>query len=566
MYNQEKDINKNKILDPNKFDLKSYEVDELVNEIELIKRRKIVDSGIGNYEDPLNNVNKISTNVNHLIIGRRGSGKTSLLLKAKEILNSRKNLLIFIDLQNKRNKNKSEITCVILEKVFDEILKDINSIPNWKPINERIKKDFFKRISRRIYKLLDKSFNWDEKTTQIDNIYYLTLFLKDELSIIINTNSESKISTKVINKITKSTKDNFETNFESSIDINQIPYLKNKSKLIISRKTEQEESSSNIQEIATEISYSKEEALSSLQENIIELIKIYFEFRKTPILIFLDDFYQIKIENQPFIINYLHEISKENQSDSFSFKLCLVPNRYKLNFDNERILSHKDDFTSVILDRDFDDYESNKDLLIKILCGVKPELKLNKTKIEKLFNDSDVLQKVIIASAYSPRNFLDFFVLMIRFSKAENYPKINSKVFPDAINELRRSKDELIHEEADLSEQHIKKLLLEIENEIVENRKTNFVLYPKNEFDRHEKILITLFNLGYLHRVKEVESTSRGIFVPIFIDMTFTHGVKTFPKGFKQVKFWERRKYNPDFSEIWNFSDELINSILIPLN
>jgi hypothetical protein len=105
----------------------------------------------------------------------------------------------------------------------------------------------------------------------------------------------------------------------------------------------------------------------------------------------------------------------------------------------------------------------NKKILTQILCGILPELKLNSDLINKLFNDNNIFDKLIIASGALPRVFLDVFEKSVRNSKAENYPKINNNIFPLLIKEIRQSKDELQNDESDLSVDFMKLLISEIE-------------------------------------------------------------------------------------------------------
>jgi hypothetical protein len=555
---------KSKTLSFNKerFDLTYAEVDHLIQGIETIKRRKIIDKAVINYVDPFGHVSNLEKPVNHLIIGRRGSGKTSLLIKVREELSKKNHTLIFIDFQRIRNLDASKILIKVLLELLDKIILDIEQKEGWLPLSKRINNS----LKRRVLRLIKKNFNEEIQGylnfLKFDEIYYTADYLKNQLKKIEKIDEGAKITRKIKTETQNqhTSKNKFKSTLLSELDI--LPFLKTKIDYSFELEAEQSTGHAYSEIVESTRLYSCYEATKLYQEEVIALITKYYSANNKTVYLFLDDFYQVKNNQQPYLFNFLHEISKETPTNSFSFNTCLVPNRFKLNFEGERILSHKDDFSSLNLDRDFDDLEENKKILLKILCGVDQELNLNSDLINKLFNDTNVLNNMVLASGALPRVFLDVFVLMVRLSKAEGERKIHNKVFHEAISHLRKGKEELIEEEAELKPEIIKELVKEIEEEIIKNKKTNIILYPRSMFDKHERVLVTLFNLGYLHRIKEEEKNEKGIFIPIMLDMTFTHGGKSFPPGFKAIKFWDKRKFKSSECAIWNFEDAKIDSII----
>lgn len=79
------------------------------------------------------------------------------------------------------------------------------------------------------------------------------------------------------------------------------------------------------------------------------------------IVLMLDDFYQIKNDNQPFIIQFLHDVSKDCTNRGFRFKLFAIPGRLILN-DQGVDMSYKDDFSPLTIDTDM----SNIDFYVTI--------------------------------------------------------------------------------------------------------------------------------------------------------------------------------------------------------
>jgi hypothetical protein len=247
---------------------------------------------------------------------------------------------------------------------------------------------------------------------------------------------------------------------------------------------------------------------------------------------------------------------------AFSYKACLVPNRFKLNEDNNKILSHKDDFSTINLDREFCELEANKDLLFKILCGIDSSLEFTTARITKLFNDTLVINDCIRVSGALPRYFLDVFSHMVKYSIAENKTKIHRMVVSQVVREIKKSKDELIAEEAYLPENQIRKLYSIIEEEVVHDLQTNVILYPQISFKKNEDVLNTLINLGYIHRIKESIMVDKINYTPLFIDMIFTHTKSDkMPKNFKDVKFWEQNGKVLSKCKVWEFKEESLTAL-----
>lgn len=536
------------------FNLTYPEVDALLDKIELIKRRKIkdVNSQI-NYIDPLNHVKTLKNPVNHLIIGRRGSGKTSLLLKVIEEIKKTSGFVTVVDMQGKQRQGADLPLVEVLLVLFNDLKKNLEQNKEWEPYFLRRTRIKYYKCKSLYYGLMNKTF-WTNETIELDKLFNQVLSIINRLELIKSTPNGAKIlisnSTKNKNQIAKSLKSIVNITADSKY-LNLIQ-LAASTEANYTVSSEKEQNTENSMEFVSK--YSKQEALDELKQEIIGCLEFFYNKFRKPIFLILDDFYQIPIENQPYIFQYLHDINKETSQSAFSYKACLVPNRFKLNEDHNKILSHKDDFSTINLDREFCELEANKDLLFKILCGIDPDLSFTTSKITKLFNDVVVINDCIRASGALPRYFLDVFSHMVKYSKAENQNKIHRMVLSQVIREIKKSKDGLISEEAYLPDDQIRKLFSIIEKEVVHDLQTNVILYPYISFKENEDIMNTLINLGYIHRIKENVIVEKVNYVPLFIDMIFTH-TKTdkMPKNFKDVKFWEQDGKVLLKCKIWEF-------------
>jgi len=552
-------VYKPKVNDYENFNLSFPEVDQLLDKIEVIKRRKIKDvNNQINYIDPLNHVKTLKNPVNHLIVGRRGSGKTSLLIKVIEEIRKANGLVTVVDMQGKQRQGSDLPLIEVLTYLFKDLKKILENDKDWEPYLSRKAKAKYYRLKSLYYGLINKEI-WTNNIIENDKLYNQISSIVNRLNLIKETPNQATIL------ITKSDKKKLQSDksFKSLVsfgaDSKYLDIIKaaSSTEASFSIISQNETSSENNFEYSGK--YSKQEALDELKQDIIICLESFYKKVKKPVFLILDDFYQIPIDNQPFIFQYLHDLNKETSDMAFSYKACLVPNRFKLNEDHNKILSHKDDFSTINLDREFCELEANKDLLFKILCSIDPKLDFTTIRINKLFNDTVVINDCIRASGALPRYFLDVFSHMVKYSKAENKNKIHKMVLSQVIREIKKSKDGLIAEEAYLPDDQIRKLYSIIEEEVVHGLQTNVILYPYISFKENEDILNTLINLGYIHRIKENVMVNRINYVPLFIDMIFTHTKsEKMPKNFKDVKFWEKDGKILLSCKIWEFNKEKI--------
>lgn len=545
--------------DYNNFNLTFPEVGKLLDQIELIKRRKIKDNNNQiNYIDPLNHVKTLKNPVNHLIIGRRGAGKTSLLIKVIEEIRKTNGLVTIVDMQGKQRQSADLPLVEVLLNLFIDLKANLENRNDWEPYLKRKAKIKFYGFKSLYYGIIKKEI-WTNENIELDKLFNQLTSILNRLDTIKLTPNGAKIQILKSNIQKQQSSSSFKILGSITADSKYLSIINASASLESNFTVSMEKEDNNENSIEFSGTYSKQEALDELKQDCIKCIESYYKTIRRPIFLILDDFYQIPINNQPYIFQYLHDMNKETSQMAFSYKACLVPNRFKLNEDNNKILSHKDDFSTINLDREFCELEANKDLLFKILCSIDPSLEFTTARINKLFNDLSVINDCIRASGALPRYFLDVFSHMVKFSLAENQTKIHRMVLTQVVREIKKSKDELITEEAYLPEDQIRILYSIIEEEVVHGLHTNVILYPHISFKRNEDILNTLINLGYLHRIKESIMVEKINYTPLFIDMIFTHTkADKMPKHFKDVKFWEQNGKGLSKCQIWEFKQESI--------
>lgn len=551
--------------------INSESLDKLIGEIEKIRRRKIVDFKLEDniqYFDPFNNLEKIKTSNNHLVVGRRGSGKTTLLLTT--IKQDDQNFICPIDSQIFRIYKAPEIIIQILERLINQIhekLKNTTDFNNSKEVYKRNYAGLWNGVKRIFFKD-DKLYKYEEYKmliTSLDNlIIYINslkhypdepfnIYTKSQTIQNSKTSKSSKLDSSIKGKLSAKGKlKGYYSSLQSEVELatsitEQLNYSEEK----------KNEFKSSVEFKKT---YSKKEELLKIKMDISSIFSDFTRLSKKKIIIYLDDFYLIPLEQQPDVLQYFHDIYKNAEYNSFCFKICSIPNRTRLNKDGKVDFSIKDDFSPIKLDKELYDLHNLKDFLLRISSNLQPDLKLSAKDIFDLFNNEEVLEYTIVATGGVPRDFLVTLAELIKIARTDSSTSIKKQHLYSAISDSKEDKDQNIEVDSDIDPELLREALKMIENEIIVDLKTNIILYPARLVKEHEFILKNLVNLRYLHIINEnttSEKLKKENFVSYLIDMTFYATGKRLKQGFEFRRFWEKdsssRHVNLRSAPIWNF-------------
>jgi|GEM_PF-3935614 len=552
-------------------------LDTLIDEIETMRRRKIVDIGTAddvNYIDPGNHISKISSYNNHLIIGRRGSGKTTLAIKT--IKGNIDNFTFPVDCQLYRNKDANNI----LSTLFVDLLNSLKSKLTL-DINYLVAKNRYLAKTTGIIGLFRKKFNFLESELVINYFGYNQLEesisglieffnkieeLPESIEILSNHHSSESTSNKTSKKIEKK----IALNLGSKHTVDVKPYLsKVDMGLEMIKTVEQVLSNDRILSKEEEKSYeyskiiTKTEEIDKIKQSIADIFSDFKRLTGKHIILYLDDFYLIPNAKQPYISQYFHDIYKATKANAFCFKICTIPNRVRLNESNQVDFSYKDDYSPIKLDRELYDLDNLKDFLLKVIVSMDQSSKLNSKAILDLFSNESVLEYTIVATGGVPRDFIIAFAELVKICRQEGSSKIKKEHLYSVISDLREDKEKNIEVDSSISPELLKKAIEIINREIVDAKNTNVILYPQDKVKQHDSLLKNLVNLRYLHIINEdttSENAKGKVFTSYLIDMTFYATGKRLKQGFDFRHFWEKddesRHTHLRNAPIWSFKDE----------
>ncbi len=555
-------------------DINDKSLTDIINEIENIKRRKSVDYKSSDsivYIDPENNLEKLTVPNNHVIEGRRGSGKTILIIKS--ITNLINTVPVIYDCQKKRKADH----CTIIIDIMQTILSEL--ITNYQDEDYIQLRSNYKKIFGKIKRLFSKSNN-DLKTKfknynkLLEAINYLHTNLKSINDLPIERKVKYNFSNKVNNEVNyeNTSKYTFNTNTSLSSEF-EIKYLNFKSKLNndlelcynteVKKKLTKKNTSNFEAAYVEEKVIKKVDLLNECKDLLIHIINQFSNLKNKKISLYLDDFYQITKSNHPYILQYFHDIYKDCFNSSFCFKVCTLPYSLKINHDNEVSFSLKDDFSPIRLDYDLSNLDLLQNHLLNILTVIRPDYNLKINDFKALFSNES-LNDAIIATGGIPRDFMVIFAKLIQKARSDNKDTIGKMHIYSCIKELKDDKDNNIEFDSDINPQKIHDAIKIIQQKIVDDLKTNVILYPLSEYEKHENLLKTLINLRYLHLIKDsVNSETKKIDCKaLLIDMSFYASGTRKPSDFEFRKFWVKDSSSRlnvlRRSIVWSFDDSFV--------
>ncbi len=556
-------------------------LDELIVAIEKYKRRLAINKN-DNQMDYIkigNEVEKLKVSCCHLVEARRGCGKTTLIINS--VANEKEVMPIYIDCQKYIEISQDEIILGICKEIikdyFDFLHSDDEIRRSENVYNKKVKG--IRGVFRKKFKFINEKLVVSHKNylilekllSQLSNAIDDMLNKPEEQELYYESSLDNSFS-KTEKKI-KAKGKNISLNNEIGIDISYAE-LEAKINTIFNYKYETnrslEESKENreVSKVATKShkTVKRADLINDFKLCLAQLFTIFNELYKRRTMLFLDDFYQIPNINHPKILQYFHGIYKESKNYAFCINAVGIPESIKINYDGKTTFSKKDDFPSIVLNYDLAKLELLQDNLVKIMVTLQPQLEISESDIKSLFSN-DTLKYLVIASGGVPRDFMTTFAdTLDNARKREINTGIARIDLYKSIAKLKQDKDENRETElSEYSEKAIEKVIQFISDNIVKGLKTNVILYPKKDYEKHERLIKTLVNLRYLHIIKDHVTPESKNFeaVGLLIDMTFYATAGRMPNGFIPCEFWKVDDHSSELrrAKVWKFEDDFIGSL-----
>ncbi|KQT36583.1 hypothetical protein [Methylophilus sp. Leaf414] len=409
------------------------------------------------YLDSQGVVDRLKIKQNHIIFGRRGSGK-SLLLKSL--------------------RNIATVECISINL---EDFKDISFPNSIIQVQKAVIKQLLSKIS--LYKLL-------LEPRRFCTAYQLKARLKKQYESLDQHLSEPDEYDQDM-KIKQSRQASAKLTGKTSFGDGEGSF-----------------GGVNETEVSKKVKIDKLDILKNDLPKIKELFKDVSDYLGKDIFLILDDFYFIRKDDQPYFIDFFHRVSKNTP---LYLKVATIQHRSKLYVQDKSYvgveLQH--DAQAVYLDYSLQDFERlvsfKKDLLKHINQKAGVTIDFSSLITENAF------RFLCLASGGVPR---DFFSLLISleplFSDARAVSKPN--VIEKAIENIK-NKMEALRKDASDEEHQLEQYLAIIRSEIIDGKRWNAFLLSNVDIQKYPQInqaIKELVDLRFIHLVNPNTSSSNS--------------------------------------------------------
>ncbi len=500
-------------------------VDKLVTLVEEATRATS-DSPRRFIEPARGTLDRAKSRRHHLIFGRRGSGKTSLLRRASADLTLRRIPTSFVDLEAFKGHNYPDVLLsVLIEtfRAFDGWLETAGTNPATKktfwrrffgekpsrpPLNRKRVKVFREKISGQISDL--ERLLHSEEGAEIQET------IKSALESEESGGSSGKLSAE-------------KAKISASIGGQSAKSLK---------------MGASAQVVETR----KRQKLNFLHRHIIEYQRLFSELvslSESDAYIFLDDLYHIASGDQANVLDYFHRIIKNR---SVWLKVGTIRHRTEWYRHGDPPIGIKlgDDCDDIDLDITLEKYGLARKFLLQILDQLITEVGLGGHKT--IISDGGV-QRLVLGSGGVARDFLTIFRRSVDIARERGIthrgPKISAEDVNLAAGEHDTSKRDELNRDTHGERQRLERALLSVQRFCVAN-KMNCFLVERDLESAGMDLIGELVDLRFLHVVATRTSVRRRegkLFSAYMLDISQYTGERR-RREMTLLSFWKREEFD----------------------
>ena len=393
---------------------------------------------------------RLSSKQNHIVYGRRGAGKTTLV---KSIQNSPRHLDIYINMEDFKDITFPNIVIHVLLELFQSLNDQINDAYPWYKFSNK-SRSIKRRVREYCSSLLEYLYEPDTETQEI------------------------------------STRDSIQDGMSAGV------------------------SAKGVSGSVSTQSFTSREVKRTLPKNKLDFLRIELTnykkllndisslFSSKPIFLLLDDFYFVQKKIQPYLVDYFHRITK---GTDLYLKLATIKYRTKLyrrTDDDITGIEVPHDISEIDMDYTLTNFEElqvfMRELLTKAISGSQASV-----KFDELFA-GDGFSQLCLASGGVPRDFLSLFVSLNR-TFLSNQPigkmDVNDAAISNYSNKLSSMKRDSGSEDTILEY-----YLLRIKQIVYREKRTNVFLISKDELEKETQLkqaIRELIDLRFVYPVDE---------------------------------------------------------------
>lgn len=458
----------------------------------------------------------------HIVFGRRGSGKSSLLYKSADNLSKMDHPVAYVDLEPFKGHHYPDILLSVL-------LASLDKFKNW-----LLSADIKEKRKRIWYTIFLKQ----EQSKKDLLIYKIDGCIKELIKQLYLTD-DTKLTEKCFNSINEK---------ESSA-------LKGKTGLrnLLSDSSIESDIASAVEsssgrEVQEEFKRSK---IDFLHRKIIDFQKIFkglSELTGADAFLFLDDLYHIRRADQPNLLDYFHRIAKGN---GLWLKIGTIKNRSTWYLHNPQPIGLKlgDDADELNLDFTLEKFSVSKRFLKSVL---ESYIESASAPPFSDFIADGGLDRLVISSGGVTRDFLGIFRRSIeetreRLSKNAKHPrgdKIGAEDVNVAAGNYGDTKMEEFKRDTLEDQQSLDEAFNNIRMFCIDKTKANIFLLDQELKGSATELVQELIDLRLVHHIKSrvtVSSNPGKIYRALLLDVSQYTGERK-RRDLEMIDFWKESK------------------------
>lgn len=478
------------------------------------------ESGVKRFIEPAQGtLRRAVSKRHHLVFGRRGSGKSSLLRKAAADLTVDRRPIAYVDLESFKAHSYPDVLISVLIKSFYEFEQWLKTAAVF-PANRT---SFWARLfgttpGRSAYKrepVADLASRIHKQIEELERQLH-----SDDDALTETTHKETNAATS-------------EANSSANLGVPQHAGIAG---------------GFSAKDHAEVVKESKEQSKRSktafLHRHIMDYQKIFRDIGAIcggDSYLFLDDLYHIRRVDQPNVIDYFHRIAKGN---SLWLKIGTIRHRSRwyVNGDPPTGLKTGDDADEIDLDLTLEKFGLTKNFLVNVLDGFVNECE--GLQLHEVLNDG-AIDRLVLASGGVARDFLAIFrkAVDVARQRGEDYRgvRIGSEDVNAAAGEHEPSKREELKRDTLEDQAQIEKQFEKVVHFCLERAKANVFLLEKSAAGEEWNLIQELVDLRLIHLVRSritVRTQPGRLYEGYMLDLSQYAGSRK-RRGFEIVKFWE---------------------------
>jgi len=458
----------------------------------------------------------------HIIFGRRGSGKSSLLRKAAADLTVDRRPIAYVDLEIFKGHTYPDVLISILVST----LKEFETWLRTAAINPANKTSFWHKLFGT--KPARPAYNKREVESLAGDVHARLEELRAELY------SSDAVATRTLTKKTKGTSE--ETALLGEV---KTPVASVGAKSIDTNKAQDE------REVERQYQHSK---IEFLHQHILEYQELFRRLQEIcggDSYLFLDDLYHIRTADQPYVVDYFHRIAK---GSGLWLKIGTIRHRSKWYIHGDPPIGVKlgDDADGIDLDLTLEKYSLTKEFLVKVLRSFAQdcEIELSDVLVE------GAVDRLVLASGGVARDFLVIFRKAVTVARERGDdsrgPKIGSEDVNRAAGEHEESKREELKRDVVEDQWEIEKQFAKIVDFCIDQAQANLFLVDKASSGKEVELIQQLVDLRLIHLASSRITVSKQpgkIYEAYMLDVSQYAGSRA-RRNFEIVPFWKQGAAN----------------------